>query len=187
MKRRLISLSSRRPRETAGLRDGDAAKRERRGRAIGLARATVVRARSAQRIGCEALRPRLGSALPSKAKPPRRNRSRPSPEMAAHARARLSDPGRGVQGSRQGDLAAPVRERPLSTTRTFARRLAPAGAARRPAAHRSREVISTGFCRTRSMSGGCATKGRSTTAFIRRLWTLRPGTGSSKNSRAKRR
>ena len=48
-------------------------------------------------------------------------------------------------------------------------------------------ATSTGSCRIRSMSDGCATKGRSTMAFIRRLSTWRPGTGSSNSSRAKRR
>ena len=46
--------------------------------------------------------------------------------------------------------------------------------------------VMTGSCRARSMSDGCATKGRSTTAFIRRSSTWRPGTGSSKSSRARR-
>ena len=57
--------------------------------------------------------------------------------------------------------------------------------AKGPAASRSREATYTGSCRTRSMSDGCATKGKSTTAFIRRSSTWRPGTGSSKGSRAK--
>ena len=48
-----------------------------------------------------------------------------------------------------------------------------------------REVTYTGSCRTRSMSDGCATRGRSTTAFIRRSSTWKSGTGSSKSSRAR--
>jgi hypothetical protein len=55
------------------------------------------------------------------------------------------------------------------------------------APHRSREAISNGSCRTRFMSDGYATKGGFTTGFIRRSRTLRPGTGSSTSSRAKRR
>jgi site-specific DNA recombinase len=55
------------------------------------------------------------------------------------------------------------------------------------APHRSREAISNGSCRTRFMSDGYATKGGFTTGFIRRSRTLRPGTGFSTSSRAKRR
>ena len=58
---------------------------------------------------------------------------------------------------------------------------------KRQAAHRSREAISIGSCRPRFMSDGYATKGGFTTGFIRRSRTLRPGTGSSTSSRAKRR
>ena len=80
--------------------------------------------------------------------------------------------------------AAWCASRPLSTPRTFARPFGRAEPAEGPAALRSREATSTGSCRTRSMSDGCATKGRSTTAFIRRSSTLRPGSGSSKGSRS---
>ena len=52
---------------------------------------------------------------------------------------------------------------------------------------RSREVTSTGSCRIQSISDGCATKGRSSTAFIRRSWTTRSGSGCSKGSPAKHR
>ena len=65
---------------------------------------------------------------------------------------------------------------PIRTSRT----------GRKTGGARSRVAISTGSYRTRSMSDGCATKGRSTMAFIRRSSTLRSGSGSSKGSPAKR-
>jgi DNA invertase Pin-like site-specific DNA recombinase len=83
------------------------------------------------------------------------------------------------------ELGSVVRSRPLMTRRMFAHPFGRAEPAERPAAPRSREAISIGSYRTRSMSDGCATKGRSTTAFIRRSWTLRSGSGSSKGSPAK--
>ena len=52
---------------------------------------------------------------------------------------------------------------------TFALPFGRAQPAERPAAFRSRAVISTGSCRTRSISDGCVIKGRSTAACIRRL------------------
>jgi DNA invertase Pin-like site-specific DNA recombinase len=64
--------------------------------------------------------------------------------------------------------AAWCASRPLLTPRTFTPPPGRAEPAERPAALRSREATSIGSYRTRSMSDGCATKGRSTTAFIRR-------------------
>ena len=88
--------------EPVGRRDGGAPKSERPWRGIGPASAVGVRARNPRRLGREPFRPKRGSASPPVAKPSGRDRSRPSPGMAAHARARLSDPGRGIRGSRSG-------------------------------------------------------------------------------------
>ena len=52
-------------------------------------------------------------------------RSRPSSGMAPRARARLSDPGRGIRGSRPGDLAPSARDEggsPIGQARPFANR-----------------------------------------------------------------
>ena len=69
---------------------------------------------------------------------------------------------------------------------TFALPFGRAQPAERPAAFRSRAVISTGSCRTRSISDGCVIKGRSTTACIRRLSTGRRGRMYSIGSRHRR-
>ena len=69
---------------------------------------------------------------------------------------------------------------------TFALPFGRAQPAERPAAFRSRAVISTGSCRTRSISDGCVIKGRSTAACIRRLSTGRRGRMYSIASRYRR-
>ena len=95
--------------EPVGRRDGDATKRKRRRRGIRPASTIGVSARNLRRFGRETFRPQHGSASPPVAKPPGRGCSRPSSGMAAPARARLSDPSRGIRGSRQGDLATSAR------------------------------------------------------------------------------
>ena len=95
--------------EPVGRRDGDATKRKRRRRGIRPASAIGVSARNPRRFGREPFRPQHGSASPPVAKPPGRGCSRPSSGMAAPARARLSDPSRGIRGSRQGDFATSAR------------------------------------------------------------------------------
>jgi len=63
---------------------------------IGPASAIGVRTRDGRRLSRELVPPQPGSASPPVAKPTGRDRSRPSSGMAADARARLSDPGRGI-------------------------------------------------------------------------------------------
>ena len=108
-KRHRIDRNAPRGSDPVGRRDGEAAESEPGRRGIGPANAIGVRARNARRLGHEAFRPQRGSASPPLAKPCGRGRSRPSSGMAAHARARLPDPGRGIRGSRSGDLAASAR------------------------------------------------------------------------------
>ena len=101
-KRNQIGPSAPRACEPVGRRDGEVPKSERRRRGINPVSAIVVRARNARRFGREPFRPQRGSAPPPVAKPSGRDRSRPSSGMAAHARARLSDPSHGIRRSRSG-------------------------------------------------------------------------------------
>ena len=104
-KRHQIGPGAPRVCEPVGRRDGDATKRKRRRRGIRPASGIGVSARNPRRFGRETFRPQHGSASPPVAKPPGRGCSRPSSGMAAPARARLSDPSRGIRGYRQGDFA----------------------------------------------------------------------------------
>ena len=108
-KRHRIDRSAPRGSDPVGRRDGEATESEPGRQGTGPANAIGVRARNARHVGREAFRPQRGSASPPLAKPFGRGRSRPSSGMAAHARARLPDPGRGIRGSRSGDLAASAR------------------------------------------------------------------------------
>src|SRR5208337_557173 len=96
-KRRRIGPSGPPACELVGRRDGEAPKSERPWRGIGPASAVGVRARNDRCLGREPFRPQRRSAPPPVAYPSGRDRSRPSPGMAADARARLSDPGRGIR------------------------------------------------------------------------------------------